>query len=1507
MTTRYIEIDSTYRNRRQYPKPAEFVVETNVYATATNKYTAIEPITDEMSINKWRNSEFMLSNTGAATKGIRLRVVTQTLPDLASYVNADRRNHILTSIISDTDIEGHGGLQPRKNYYYGSTIHVNHTPVTTARIIDYEYLGSNKCLIKTDVDLELVLTSICQIVDPSTGYDSSNTLKDEAMIFVPGGPSRSALIDKYLINITTGFEYKITSHDHYRSLIKINYNSNVLASTDTLELREVIPSLVSRNPLDLFTDFDMTGAPIEKVTNHDTIAFDIPRTENKTPQITIGDFIEIQKDTELHIAALYVGLQNKAVVLPSSASQQLGSYIGSTLRIDMQNSSTPFNYTSEDRVVTSYTRGVGNLTLTAGGSGYTDAPAVTITGGGGVGASAVTLLTAAGITGFTVSSGGSGYISTPTVKISGGGGSGATGTVNITAGAVISVSLTASGSGYTSVPTVEIINSSGFGAQVVATLAAQSVASIVLLSPGLDYDEESIVVSIPSGNPEMGVCHGAEIWTSRTSATDNDWSGIAYGNGLFVTVSETGTGDRVMTSPDGITWTSRVSAVDNNWSGIAYGGGLFAAVASSGTGNRVMTSPNGTTWTSRVTTSSSSSPVNLFNGVPWNHTASCYFEDARDIIYFFYYDGVLGKVYKHNATTNTTTIHDIGATSGATMFLTLPNNLPIKMAELASSHAVHVFWDGAYNVNRIGFTSETTGDSTPYAFAALGDDVQHTAQTDDEDRAVSNAYRLSLGTIWNQSLWTSGGDTNFTYTAGQWGLTATPYNGLPRTGIQSVSRIQSDGLQLYIFYNTGVLYTVNLETKTVTSSQPYGGDTDTPDNYWESITYGNGLFAAVSSTGTDNRVMTSPDGTTWTSRVSPSSYPLEESYVLTIANHPVISSLDGVYVSVGTLYRDATSKKFRQSLDHHLFRRNTSTNTYLLYSEHFATSSIWYVGVYPVLTTNVSYVNHTATSLGEISEHRIGQSWNAFSSGTGNYPSPNGTTEPMLWTITGVHTAASGATIPDNIWKDITYGDGLFVAVSETGTGNRVMTSPDGITWTSRVSAADNEWMGIAYGNGLFVAVSSSGTGNRVMTSPDGITWTIRVSAADNDWEDITYGDGLFVAVSETGTGNRIMSSPDGITWTIRVSAVDNNWSGIAYGGGLFAVVASSGTGNRVITSNCIIATATGTLSMVATVDVPYDNVLSSYSTINARIFSPTEIRRISKFVNVQLPSYQNLPGAIAGTINLLNYTEPGIEGTDYPINLDLSTINGYYKGLFVGLTTDGISFYYGYVKDHIVIRASSDSKPSKNYIIVDDDFIASFIVGTNSVVISCARTETFNRTPYTKLPTSSITERFSVLKYTKDNYSYLSHRGMKWGGYKTSMKYMVSLMHLILPNRPLKNGKGGYITQYPYVYVRFQNNRGGRSMQTNDSFYSNNPNAEGKTFRVLISNTVDDQITNFVTLVAGDISQTQTFSLDDNIDFAVFLPDGSLFETIELETLQPDIPNREIQISALFSLTNIE
>ena len=98
-----------------------------------------------------------------------------------------------------------------------------------------------------------------------------------------------------------------------------------------------------------------------------------------------------------------------------------------------------------------------------------------------------------------------------------------------------------------------------------------------------------VVAGVAGASPASAEVAGID-WTIRTSATDTSWNSVTYGNGLFVAVATTGSGDRVMTSPDGITWTSRTSAADNFWLSVTYGNGLFVAVAYTGTGNRVMTS-----------------------------------------------------------------------------------------------------------------------------------------------------------------------------------------------------------------------------------------------------------------------------------------------------------------------------------------------------------------------------------------------------------------------------------------------------------------------------------------------------------------------------------------------------------------------------------------------------------------------------------------------------------------------------------------------------------------------------------------------------------------------------------------------------------------------------------------------------------------------------------------------------------------------------------------------------
>lgn len=165
----------------------------------------------------------------------------------------------------------------------------------------------------------------------------------------------------------------------------------------------------------------------------------------------------------------------------------------------------------------------------------------------------------------------------------------------------------------------------------------------------------------------------------------------------------------------------------------------------------------------------------------------------------------------------------------------------------------------------------------------------------------------------------------------------------------------------------------------------------------------------------------------------------------------------------------------------------------------------------------------------------------------------SGISYPNAWTA---------QTTANQNWRSITYGNGLFVAVSSTGTTQHVMTSPDGATWTLRTSAENNPWIGITYGNGLFVAVATTGT-NQVMTSPDGITWTTQTASSSRTWQSIAYGNGLFFA---TSTDSRGMSSPDGITWTDRPMSGTGGFTYVSFANGLF--IASGGIGSvRLATS----------------------------------------------------------------------------------------------------------------------------------------------------------------------------------------------------------------------------------------------------------------------------------------------------------------------------------------------------
>lgn len=177
-------------------------------------------------------------------------------------------------------------------------------------------------------------------------------------------------------------------------------------------------------------------------------------------------------------------------------------------------------------------------------------------------------------------------------------------------------------------------------------------------------------------------------------------------------------------------------------------------------------------------------------------------------------------------------------------------------------------------------------------------------------------------------------------------------------------------------------------------------------------------------------------------------------------------------------------------------------------------------------------------------------------------------------------------------WRNVIWcpQKNLFVAV---GSGARVgatvgtlyfpkvMTSPDGITWT-RYDSADNttSWESLTYSPelDLFVAVavntdvSGSGVGsvNRVMTSKNGQIWTLRAAPVAQVWTTVIWAKelGLFIACSSDGT-QQIMTSPNGIDWTLRnTPAPTRTFRELAYSPQLGIAIAFNQSNGDIIVSN---------------------------------------------------------------------------------------------------------------------------------------------------------------------------------------------------------------------------------------------------------------------------------------------------------------------------------------------------
>ena len=605
------------------------------------------------------------------------------------------------------------------------------------------------------------------------------------------------------------------------------------------------------------------------------------------------------------------------------------------------------------------------------------------------------------------------------------------------------------------------------------------------------YGNGTYVAVTSNGSQQVATSSNGTTWTMRSQ--NGVLNSVTYGNNLFVTVWSGG----IATSPDGITWTERTSPANINWKSVVYGNGIFVAISDGGAvSSQIATSSNGITWTLRPSTT-----TNTWQSVEFGN-------------------GMFVAVSSNGFGTRI-----MGSLDGINWYK-IPYN-----------------FNSEYNWSKVVYGNNKfilVADGSTTGFTnAVGNLTFDTTFTTTNFTYASQNVGILLNTGLYQDLFTALGiETNNllsypTVTVDNPSILTLLSNNrtFVTNSIGSAQVTISFAANEYMTAMSPVVFTVNVRGPlTALNSTINSGSTNAGYIYaiWRKVIYGQNKFVAVSlfATLVSNRAypfMTSEDGISWIPREGPNKTHRDLVY----------SSEKGLFVAAG----DAASPNVSSI--------SVSTDAINWFPVN-AYSGVWFSVTYG----NGKFVAVSYnTSLTSAMYSSDGYTWTAVTT-----PYTNG-------------------------WRSVTFGNGVFVAVAESGTaGTRVMRSLDGINWTFPSYTADNSWQSVTYGNGLFVAVSNNGTNNRIMSSPDGITWTNRGSSSLNfSFSAITFDNNTFAAVISNVNNRVVAYSTNAITWSLSSSAVisgtslANTWTSIAYGNNKWVVVADSGTIGRVATSTNLI------------------------------------------------------------------------------------------------------------------------------------------------------------------------------------------------------------------------------------------------------------------------------------------------------------------------------------------------
>jgi chitodextrinase len=793
---------------------------------------------------------------------------------------------------------------------------------------------------------------------------------------------------------------------------------------------------------------------------------------------------------------------------------------------------------------------VDNLTVGGGGGTFVTSgstPLIVASGGDGTGGSAASFSpygTGLGIDGAGYSSNGAVTSGTylflkPMAYIYGGFGNYYLGGVveeegGFGGGQSPKVSGISGGGGYTGSPGTGASGATCYGAGTITDLGAVSNTS--------GYVTVSLVNPAPL---EQGVTLNPWVIQPTVLAPATTWSAVAYGNGVYVSVSNNGTYP-VMYSTNGIEWSTDTSGSQtDSWISVTFGDGVFSAVSTSGS---TAYSYDGINWVVKKSVLYTIVPG---AGFDYFGTSIAMSSDgtviAANIGPSDFNLPRLVKVYTNGVLSYTLTGNPLNTFDGfGTKSVALSANGTILAVGAIGDNYVKVYTNGVLSYTLTGNASEQFGRSV--ALSADGTILAVGAPDADYVKVYTN------------------GVLSYTLT----GDASDKFGG--------VVALSSDGTILAVgapygeyvkVYTNGIF---SYQTFEFSSSNDYGKYLDlnsdgtilavctrNPNNYDRTIQiYNNGtiLYSIVSASSQyppDESVSLNSDGTILAVGI-PGAYPVN-GIVAVYTNGILANTLEAApaifFGSAVALSSDGNILSVSNGFEY-LNLLVKIFNTFSLPP----LSSVTYGNGKFVAVSNISSTFYSTNSINWSTGNALVDTWSSVTYGNGKFVavSKYGTTSNVMYSLDGNIWSNVTTGTTSNSWTSVSYGNDRFLAISST---SNVMYSLNGIDWTTGVSTGLNSNC-LTYGGGYFVCPSSNSSVSAVSISTNGQSWqNLSLTYTPRVYAGITYGDSGFVAVSSTGLLLGFVPTfwvnPVQVANSTKLNSV--NWSDLAYGNGSFVAV----------------------------------------------------------------------------------------------------------------------------------------------------------------------------------------------------------------------------------------------------------------------------------------------------------------------------------------------------------------